>query len=501
MLNHKLFISLLSVAAMAVACLSSTTEPAAGQPQRSIEALVQMLQEPGLSVEANFITDQDHLFNDLFEQDIADLWLVRADGQEAQVFVFDDVTNAERAAATISPDALTYTGPNVVIETEYDLSTPPRFWQHGNYLIRYHGNHQRLLGFFGAIFGQPIADASLHQAVLAGVEIRLLNKSDISFDDVEVNFAGQTVRYGSLDPGGLSEYQAVEQAYRYAYIKVTAGDAVYELQPSDDVGENTLPPSRYTYEISLDGDRLSLLLIADDPLLQDTYSYAQDQGIGLEEAMDRMQNQDGIGVLQEQLMTQESDTFAGLWIQHEPTYRLVVAFTRDGQKTLAPYIAGTSLAEIVEVRSAAITYKDLQALQTQVSRLLEPLDIPISSGINIQENLVELYVTDLAALKAAMQAHDIQLPPYVNIITLYEPLGDDLPFAVTPDDSIYFPQLKARSTSFMEALLIGRLTVENGCLLAYQGDSEQPITIVWQTDYFLHNNDGSIEMLDRDGNV
>jgi hypothetical protein len=53
----------------------------------------------------------------------------------------------------------------------------------------------------------------------------------------------------------------------------------------------------------------------------------------------------------------------------------------------------------------------------------------------------------------------------------------------------------------MEALLIGRLEVENGCLLAYQEGSDQPATIVWQTDYFLNNNEGSIEMLDRDGKV
>ena len=53
----------------------------------------------------------------------------------------------------------------------------------------------------------------------------------------------------------------------------------------------------------------------------------------------------------------------------------------------------------------------------------------------------------------------------------------------------------------MEALLIGRLVVENGCLQAFQEESNQSFTIVWQTDYFLHNNDGSIEMLDREGKV
>ena len=114
---------------------------------------------------------------------------------------------------------------------------------------------------------------------------------------------------------------------------------------------------------------------------------------------------------------------------------------------------------------------------------------------------MELYVTDLAAFEAGIQAYDIQLPERLNIVAIYEPLGNDLPFEVIPDDSIYFPQLKTRSTSFMEALLIGRLEVESGCLLAYQEGSDQPITIVWQTDYFLHNNDSSFEILDREGKV
>ena len=89
----------------------------------------------------------------------------------------------------------------------------------------------------------------------------------------------------------------------------------------------------------------------------------------------------------------------------------------------------------------------------------------------------------------------------VNIVAIYEPLGDEIPFEINPDDSIYVPQLKVRSSSFMEALLIGRLVVENGCLQAFQEESNQSFTIVWQADYFLNNNEGSIEMLDREGNV
>jgi hypothetical protein len=233
----------------------------------------------------------------------------------------------------------------------------------------------------------------------------------------------------------------------------------------------------------------------------DVQNYADDAGIDVEEAAYRLSLQEPIGKLNACLDSEEKETFAGLWIEHEPSYQVFVAFTQDGEDTLAPYITGSALEDIVKVRTAAVTYEELRAIQSETNQLIEPLSISFSTGIDIQQNLVELYVTDLATFDAGIEANNIQLPQHLNIVTIYEPLGSDLPFEVTPDDSIYFPQLKTRSTSFMEALLIGRLEVENGCLLAYQEGSDQPILIVWQTDFFLNNNEGAIEMLDREGKV
>jgi hypothetical protein len=233
----------------------------------------------------------------------------------------------------------------------------------------------------------------------------------------------------------------------------------------------------------------------------DVQYYANDLGVDVDEAACRLSLQEPIGKLNACLTGEEKDTFAGLWIEHEPSYQVFVAFTRDGEDTLAPYITGSAPEDIVKVRSVAVTVEELQAIQAETDRLLRPLNTPFSSGINIQENIVELYITDLEAFDASIQDHDIELPKHLSVVAIYEPLGDDLPFEVDPDDSIYYPQLKTRSTSSMEALLIGRLEVENGCLLAHQEGSEQPITIVWQTDHFLNNNEGSIEMLDRDGKV
>jgi len=266
-------------------------------------------------------------------------------------------------------------------------------------------------------------------------------------------------------------------------------------------GPEDLPSECRIESLDQLSDKTSVMTESGEVLSPDVQYYASDIGVSVEEAAYRLSLQEPIGKLNACLTIEEKDTFAGLWIEHEPSYQVFIAFTRDGEDTLAPYITDSALEDIVKVRSAAATSEELRAIQAETDRLLKPLNTPFSSGINIQENLVELYVTDLAAFDAGIQAHNIQLPKHLNIVTIYEPLGNDLPFEVIPDDSIYFPQLKTRSTSFMEALLIGSLEVENGCLLAYQEGSDRPITIVWQTDHFLNNNEGSIEMLDRDGKV
>ena len=62
--------------------------------------------------------------------------------------------------------------------------------------------------------------------------------------------------------------------------------------------------------------------------------YAKDYGVPLEEAVRRLRLQNALPRLEPELRKKEADTFAGLWIQHEPDFRLVVLFTRDGEKTI-----------------------------------------------------------------------------------------------------------------------------------------------------------------------
>jgi hypothetical protein len=74
-----------------------------------------------------------------------------------------------------------------------------------------------------------------------------------------------------------------------------------------------------------------------DALRRDAQAMAEDMGIPVDEALRRMQYQDDIGNLQVALTANEPETFAGLWIEHQPEYRIVVQFTRDGEQTIRPY--------------------------------------------------------------------------------------------------------------------------------------------------------------------
>jgi len=163
-------------------------------------------------------------------------------------------------------------------------------------------------------------------------------------------------------------------------------------------------------------------------------------------------------------------------------------------------IIGTVLAMLLVVpvscAEAAVdaTYEELKAAQQEAGQLLNELGLFVSSDINIKENQVEVYVTDSKLFYKTLQEADAQLPDHVVAIIIYEPLYE-IPFEINPDPSVCFPQLKMRSGEFMESLVTGELILED-CYLRV--DQE---LILWQPDYFVNNNDGTIEILDRNGEV
>ena len=110
-----------------------------------------------------------------------------------------------------------------------------------------------------------------------------------------------------------------------------------------------------------------------------------------------------------------------------------------------------------------------------------------------------LLVASLVGCTAPAGSSPQTSTPTIRSVSTYEPLGDDIPLAVTPDPTVHFPQLRTRGEPFMEALLQGKLAVIEGCLRVTGSGSSH--LVIWQPDFLVNNNEGVIEILDRSGEV
>ena len=151
-------------------------------------------------------------------------------------------------------------------------------------------------------------------------------------------------------------------------------------------------------------------------LAMDAQYYAEAHGVELSEAIRRLALQEPIGKLGATLESNEAGTLGGFWIQHEPEYRVVAAFTKDGEKTMAKYVQDGPLLDIIEVRTVDATLKELKRAQQEAGSIVSGLGFRAASGINVFENRAEIYVGDRSRLEEALQESGQTLPEHVQII-------------------------------------------------------------------------------------
>jgi hypothetical protein len=153
---------------------------------------------------------------------------------------------------------------------------------------------------------------------------------------------------------------------------------------------------------------------------KDVEAYASSLNIDLDTAAHQLSLQELAGDLDAELSRKEADTYAGLWIQHSPQFRIIVQFTKEGEKTIRPYIENGTLADYVETRIVEYTLKELEAAQVATQLEIRKIDFPTNSGINLVENRVELYVVERSRFDVAMQETKMQLAPQVRVVTVSE---------------------------------------------------------------------------------
>ena len=155
--------------------------------------------------------------------------------------------------------------------------------------------------------------------------------------------------------------------------------------------------------------------ITNDALLLDATSYAQDNNVSVEEARQRLMLQKPFGILNEQLLHNEADTFAGVWIQHSPDYRLVVRFTDELQNGISPYLSNELAPYITVDYTAVYSLQEMKSVQEEMIASLNETGLRFETGIKVRTNRVELYVEDNDDFRSNLSRHSIELHPNIFI--------------------------------------------------------------------------------------
>jgi hypothetical protein len=125
-------------------------------------------------------------------------------------------------------------------------------------------------------------------------------------------------------------------------------------------------------------------------------SYAQMHRVSLVEAKKRLARVPYIGQLDKQLQRELPETFAGLYIEHEPAYRVVVKFTKDAQTQLARYTSDP----IFVAETAPHSLEFLLSAQEEIGQQLFKSQIQFESGLDVSASAIDLSVRDPAAVSA-----------------------------------------------------------------------------------------------------
>ena len=150
-------------------------------------------------------------------------------------------------------------------------------------------------------------------------------------------------------------------------------------------------------------------------LARDARMYAEQHGVELSEAITRLLMQDKVEEL-ENLLYEESGTFGGLWVQHEPEYRVVVAFTKDGEASIARYVKDETLMDLIEVRTVEATYRELMKADREAGWTVREVGFRSRSIINVLENRVEVHTPNRSRLEEALRKNGKTLPALVHIV-------------------------------------------------------------------------------------
>lgn len=202
----------------------------------------------------------------------------------------------------------------------------------------------------------------------------------------------------------------------------------------------------------------------DRPQSQEAW-YARDEGVSLSEARRRMGLQRDYGQkagdLEQRLLVAERGNYAGLWIEHRPAWRVVVAFKRAPDATLRRHTADP----VFVARRLRSSRVELDAARARGDRQIGALGWSAWSSTDVQDNIVKFGLgVEPELFDAAVRAGKLDTSG---------PVRFDVPRrfaqpAVAPEAARFvrlFPQRPGRTLTEIQPLIQATLVLRDGCLL------------------------------------
>jgi len=162
------------------------------------------------------------------------------------------------------------------------------------------------------------------------------------------------------------------------------------------------------------------------PLINESFedyslrTYANCFGISKNEAKRRLKLDEKVGDLGEKLQQDNPDTFAGMWLEHTPRYRLVANFTAYPKKNISEYITDPEVVAFIDIEvTATVSLADLRKMRDEAVEALASEGIShLNSDIDVEKNQVELYVLRNDYLKSikALKKRGKRFPANIKII-------------------------------------------------------------------------------------
>jgi streptogrisin C len=159
----------------------------------------------------------------------------------------------------------------------------------------------------------------------------------------------------------------------------------------------------------------------DPPALEESFGkeaerYAAHFGVSHKKASQRLRLQKPIGLLNAALVQNERGSFAGLWIEHLPHFRIMIRSTdTHAQSRIRRYVAGTELAGLIRILPAGLSLDRLESSQGTAHYLASQVGVPVESEIDLKSNRVRLYTLDPQELESRLEQLGLELPEGVVI--------------------------------------------------------------------------------------